>query len=60
MADGSASLGASGVSDRGLIGKLMRLKSAAVNIQRPTAQGWSRAISKQLINLNFLSKSQSE
>jgi hypothetical protein len=35
MADGSESLDASGVSDRGLIGKLMRLKSAAVNIQRP-------------------------
>src|SRR5258708_36698982 len=42
MADGSESMDASGVSDRGLIGKLMRSKSAAVNIQRPTAQGWPR------------------
>jgi hypothetical protein len=38
MAGGSQSFDASGVSDRGLIGKLMRLKSAAVNIRRLAAQ----------------------
>jgi hypothetical protein len=59
IADGGESLDASGVSDWGLIGKLMRLKSAAVNIRRPTAQGWPEATSNRLINLIFLSKSQS-
>jgi hypothetical protein len=34
MAGGSRSVGASGVSGRGLIGKLMRLKWAAVNIRQ--------------------------
>jgi hypothetical protein len=53
IADGGESLDASGVSDWGLIGKLMRLKSATVNIRRPTAQGWPGAISKRLINLIF-------